>query len=219
MYLMIKAKTTKKVAKARKSVARAKQRQDGNTNIIITGVGGQGALSLATIIAEAAMESGYDVRMSELHGLAQRFGHLECHIRFGKNVKTSIVPNGEADLVIALEPLESLVMYKYMDKNRTSVIMDSRKIKPTRMDIERTKYPEINVIIRTLKTVAKSAEAMDASEKAKAVAGSIVYANTYLLGKAIKRRLIGLDKGKIIAAMRMLPSPETNERVLKFALK
>jgi len=206
------------MAKAKKTVKQS-PKADGITNIIITGVGGQGALSLATTIAEAAAASGQEVRMSELHGLAKRFGHLECHIRFGKTVRTSIVPNGEADLVIALEPLESLVMYKYMDKGRTAVIMDTKKIKPTRMDIERIRYPEIGVIAKTLKTTAKSMERVDASEATKKAVGSTIYANIYLLGKAMKKKLIKLNKGKIIDAMRMLPSPEVNESVLKLALK
>jgi indolepyruvate ferredoxin oxidoreductase beta subunit len=214
---MAKAKTVKKGNKPAKQPATPKR--DDITNIIITGVGGQGALSLAVMLAQAAMDSGHEVKMSELHGLAQRFGHLECHVRFGKGVRTSIVPNGEADLVIALEPLEALVMYKYMDKGRTNVIMDSRKIKPTKMDIERTKYPEIGVIVRTLKAVAKSVEAIDASGEAKKVTGSMVYANTYLLGKAMRKKLIPLDKGRIVATMRMLPSPDVNESVLKLALK
>ncbi|VVB73367.1 Indolepyruvate oxidoreductase subunit IorB [uncultured archaeon] len=197
----------------------AKPKSDGITNIIITGVGGQGALSLATVMAEAAMASGQEVRMSELHGLAKRFGHLECHIRFGKTVRSSIVPNGEADLVIALEPLEALVMYKYMDRDRTAVIMDTKKIKPTKMDIERIRYPEIGVIVKTLKTTAKNVEVVDASEIAKKAVGSTVYANIYLLGRAMKKKLIKLDKGKMMAAVKMLPSPDVNESVLKLALK
>ena len=206
------------MAKSKKTV-KSSPKADSITNIIITGVGGQGALSLATTIAEAAVASGHDVRMSELHGLAKRFGHLECHIRFGKMVRSSIIPNGEADLVIALEPLESLVMYKYMDKDRTAVIMDTKKIKPTRMDIERIKYPEIGVIVKTLKTTAKSVETVDASEIAKKAVGSTIYANVYLLGRAMRKKLIGLDKGKIINVLRVLPSPKVNESVLKLALK
>ena len=206
------------MAKTKKTVKQS-PKADSITNIIITGVGGQGALSLAVTIAEAAVASGYEVKMSELHGLAKRFGHLECHIRFGKTVRSSIVPNGEADLVIALEPLESLVMYKYMDKTRTAVIMDTKKIKPTRMDIERIKYPEIGVIVKTLKTTAKSVETVDASEIAKKAVGSTIYANIYLLGRAMKKKLIKLDKSKIMNVLKMLPSPEANESVLKLALK
>ena len=206
------------MAKTKKTVKQS-PKADGITNIIITGVGGQGALSLAVTIAEAAVASGHEVKMSELHGLAKRFGHLECHIRFGRIVRSSIVPNGEADLVIALEPLESLVMYKYMDRGRTAVIMDTKKIKPTRMDIEGVKYPEIGVIVKTLKTTAKSVETVDASEITKKAVGSTIYANIYLLGRAMKKKLIKLDKGKIVNVLRMLPSPEVNENVLKLALK
>jgi Pyruvate/2-oxoacid:ferredoxin oxidoreductase gamma subunit len=121
--------------------------------------------------------------------------------------------------VIALEPLESLVMYKYMDKGRTAVLMDTKRIKPTRMDIERIKYPEMSTIAKTLKSTAKSVDMVDASEAAKKAAGATVYANIYLLGKAMKKKLLKLDKGKVMVILRMLPSPDVNENIFKLALK
>ena len=79
-----------------------------NFNIIITGVGGQGIVTLLQVIDEAAFIEGYDVKSSELHGLSQRGGSVEAHIRFGKKVFSPMVSDGGADLIIALEALEGL---------------------------------------------------------------------------------------------------------------
>ena len=77
-------------------------------DIVLTGVGGQGIITLQKIISEAAIKQGYDVKASELHGLAQRGGHIECHVRIGKKIYSSLVRQGNADLIIALEPLEGM---------------------------------------------------------------------------------------------------------------
>ncbi|MDO8435920.1 MAG: 2-oxoacid:acceptor oxidoreductase family protein, partial [bacterium] len=77
-------------------------------NIVIVGVGGQGLLTILQIIAEAALLEGYKVRTSELHGLAQRGGSVEVHIRFGKQIFSPLVPAQKADLIMALEMQEAL---------------------------------------------------------------------------------------------------------------
>ena len=77
-------------------------------NIVIVGTGGQGLITLLQIIAEAALDSGLDIKTSELHGLSQRGGSVEVHIRFGKKVYSPMVPQGKADLIIALEMQEAL---------------------------------------------------------------------------------------------------------------
>jgi indolepyruvate ferredoxin oxidoreductase beta subunit len=197
-----------------------KVKPDEITNIVVTGIGGQGGVSLALIIAEAAMASGYNVMMSELHGLSQRFGHLESHVRFSKGtVHTSVVPKGEADVVIALEPLEGLRAIKFMDKKRTAVLLDTKPAKPVAMDLQNINYPEIRTIVKTIKPFAKSAEAVNASDIVKKQTGTAIQANVYLLGKAMKKGLIRLDRKKIFGIIKQLPSPETNEQILKFALK
>ena len=81
---------------------------DKTFNLIVNGVGGQGVITLLTLIDQAAMVEGYDVRSSELHGLSQRGGSVETHIRFGKKVNSPLIPNGKADLILSLEMLEGL---------------------------------------------------------------------------------------------------------------
>jgi indolepyruvate ferredoxin oxidoreductase beta subunit len=78
-------------------------------DIILAGVGGQGVLSIAAIIARAAVDSGFAVRQSEVHGMAQRGGAVLAHLRIsGAAIASDLVPQGGADLIIAMEPLESL---------------------------------------------------------------------------------------------------------------
>ena len=79
-----------------------------NTNILITGVGGQGVLTLAEILAKTALADRLNVRVGEIHGMAQRGGHVVCTVRIGENVYSPIIDSGTADLVIGFEPLETL---------------------------------------------------------------------------------------------------------------
>ena len=159
-------------------------------NILITGVGGQGVMTLGAIIAQAAINEGKEVRTSELHGLAKRFGHTEFHLRIGKDAKTTIIPNRSADVIIALEPLESLPLIKYCDKGKTLAFLDSVQIKPTKMDIEEIPYPGLGEIKEKLKPHVKEINGYAASGEAVKQTGKSVYANIYLLGKMLKRKAL-----------------------------
>lgn len=77
-------------------------------NLIITGVGGQGLITLVSILDQACLNEGYDVRSSELHGLSQRGGSVQVHLRFGKKVFSPLVMQGKADLIISTEMSEAL---------------------------------------------------------------------------------------------------------------
>ena len=84
-------------------------------DVILAGVGGQGVLSIASVIAHAAMSEGFDVRQSEVHGMAQRGGAVLAHLRIAdKKIAGDLVPKGGADLIISMEPLESLRYVSYL---------------------------------------------------------------------------------------------------------
>lgn len=93
-----------------------------NFNIIITGTGGQGLITLLDIITEAAVIQGLDVKTSELHGLSQRGGSINTHIRIGKKVYSPLVALGSADLILSLEFLESLRAIDYTNSKTISLI-------------------------------------------------------------------------------------------------
>ena len=85
-------------------------------NILIGGVGGQGILLVSRILAAAAKESGLKVISGETHGLAQRMGSISVHLRFGAEVYGPLVPWGRADLILGLEPVETLRHVEYLSK-------------------------------------------------------------------------------------------------------
>ena len=81
------------------------------TNILMAGVGGQGTLLASEILSEVLMQAGYDVKKAEVHGMAQRGGSVVSHVRFGKKVYSSIIPEGEVDVLFGFELLET---YRYL---------------------------------------------------------------------------------------------------------
>ena len=93
-------------------------------NIIISGTGGQGIITLLKILAEAALIGGYDVRTSELHGLSQRGGSVQTHIRFGQKVLSPLIFQGQADLIISLEKSEALRVADFANKKTKFLIND-----------------------------------------------------------------------------------------------
>jgi indolepyruvate ferredoxin oxidoreductase beta subunit len=82
------------------------------TNILFSGVGGQGILTSSRVLALAAVDAGLDVKMSEVHGMAQRGGNVDTHVRIGKDVPSSLIPRGGAHFLVSFEKLEAL---RYMD--------------------------------------------------------------------------------------------------------
>ena len=112
-----------------------------NKNIMIVGVGGQGTLLTSRIIGKAALEMGYDVKISEVHGMAQRGGSVVTFVRFGENVSEPVVEEGQADVIIAFEKLEALRYSHFLKKDGVLVINDCR-IDPMTVVIGAKQYPE-----------------------------------------------------------------------------
>jgi indolepyruvate ferredoxin oxidoreductase beta subunit len=115
--------------------------KDKVTNILISGVGGQGILLASEVLSEVLMLAGYDVKKNEIHGMAQRGGSVVSHIRFGTKVYSSIIPEGEADLLLGFELLET---YRYLPLLRqgAKVVANDLKILPPPVTLGKEKYPE-----------------------------------------------------------------------------
>jgi indolepyruvate ferredoxin oxidoreductase beta subunit len=110
-------------------------------NILIVGVGGQGVLLASEIIATAAMLEGYDVKKSEVHGMAQRGGSVSSHVRWGTQVFSPIIPRGKADFVIALEMLEGIRLASWLRAGGV-LILNHQKIVPASSHTLGIPYPE-----------------------------------------------------------------------------
>ncbi|MGD8377071.1 MAG: indolepyruvate oxidoreductase subunit beta [Acidobacteriota bacterium] len=112
------------------------------TNVLLAGVGGQGVLMASEALALAAMEAGFEVKQSEVHGVAQRGGSVVSHVRFGAAVRSPLIRCGDGDVLYAAERLEALRYAHYLKAGR-SIVMDDRAIQPIRMpDEPEQPYPE-----------------------------------------------------------------------------
>ncbi|HID55081.1 TPA: indolepyruvate oxidoreductase subunit beta [Candidatus Poribacteria bacterium] len=110
-------------------------------NLILCGVGGQGILLASTVISNAALRSGYDVKTNEVHGMAQRGGSVVAQIRFGERVHSPLIKRGTADYMLALEKIEALRYANYVKPDGV-VIVAQTEIIPTTVSTGMARYPE-----------------------------------------------------------------------------
>jgi len=139
-------------------------------DMILSGVGGQGTLLAAKILASLAVQSGLDVKLSEIHGMAQRGGSVITHVRMGKNVHAPVISIGSADFVLAFEWLEALRATPYLKEDGV-LIASNQKIMPITVITGSGDYPSYD----------NNALLIDALELAKK-AGNARCANTVMLG-------------------------------------
>src|SRR5210317_895929 len=109
-------------------------------NILFCGVGGQGILLASELIAYTLLASGMDAKKSEVHGMAQRGGSVEAHLRYGKKVYSPLIEPGTADLLLAFEIMEALRYLPYLNKN-SKVIVNTQTIMPPAVATGKVAYP------------------------------------------------------------------------------
>ncbi len=176
-------------------------RINSNTvNIAITGVGGQGVLSLAEILAKAALESGFNVRVGEIHGMAQRGGHVVCTVRIGENARGPIVDPGSAHLLVGFEPIETLREIQLV-KQDGCVLMSSHVQHPVAVSMGKAEYPNHKEIIKNIRNYTDRIIEFDALELAKK-AGSSRALNMVMLGAIIGTGLVPVTKETAIDVVR-----------------
>ena len=120
----------------------------GVTNILVAGVGGQGVILASDVMADTFLEAGYDVKKSEVHGMAQRGGSVSSHVRFGEKVYSPIIKMGEVDYLCMMEKMETLRWLNYCNKS-TVILMDDIEINPPIVNLGEMEYPrDIEQILR-----------------------------------------------------------------------
>ena len=112
-----------------------------NVNIMIVGVGGQGTLLASRILGNAILSLGYDVKVSEVHGMSQRGGSVVTYVKYGEKVYSPVIDKGEADIILAFEQLEALRALPYL-KIGGKMIANTQKINPMPVITGAAKYPE-----------------------------------------------------------------------------
>ncbi|MGI6746911.1 MAG: indolepyruvate oxidoreductase subunit beta [Anaerovoracaceae bacterium] len=165
-------------------------------NILLVGVGGQGTILASKILSEGLIQAGYDVKMSEIHGMSQRGGNVSTQIRFGDKVYSPIVGKGEANIIVAFEKMEALRWFEYLKDDGIMVINDF-EIPSVPIQQGTAKYPE--GILEDLAAKAKVL-VFKAGEIAEKV-GNARTMNIVLLGALTKAMdLQGIDWESVIKA-------------------
>jgi len=161
---------------------------ENTMNIMIVGVGGQGTLLTSRILGKMATNAGYDVKLSEVHGMAQRGGSVVTFVRYGKSVSEPIVEEGCADVLIAFERLEAMRYLHFLKKDGALIVNDTR-IDPMPVVMGAASYPEgiIGELQKRRKTIC-----VDATEEAKKI-GSPRSFNVIVLGAAAKHMNFAKD--------------------------
>lgn len=147
-------------------------------SIMIVGVGGQGTLLASRILGAALISNGFDVKVSEVHGMSQRGGSVVTYVKYGSKVNSPIVNEGEADLILAFEQLEAARWLQYLKKDGT-LIINTQKIDPMSVIIGNSIYPD-GVLDAINKAGAKTTN-LDALSLAVS-AGSAKAVNVVLIG-------------------------------------
>lgn len=171
---------------------------DKTTNILIVGVGGQGTLLTSRIIAQVAVQMGYDVKVSEIHGMAQRGGSVVSQVRYGSKIYSPIISKGDADIILAFEKIESARWLDYL-KPDGMVIINNERVNPLPVLSGKTKYPDD--IHEKVSGLLKNTVTVDATDIATSC-GNYRAANVVLVG--MLSQAIGLPPEEVENAIRAI---------------
>jgi indolepyruvate ferredoxin oxidoreductase, beta subunit len=179
--------------------------KNGATNVLIVGVGGQGVLLASEILCEVAKVLGLDAKKSEVHGMSQRGGVVTSHVRFGTKVYSPLIPEGEADVILAFEIAEGLRWVHYLKPGGTLIASDQKMIPPI-TTTGKFSYPEdVEGKIRARVPKTKVIAAYNIAKKL----GNPRLVNTILLG--VLSRAIALEEGKWLQVIERMAPKGTGE--------
>jgi len=170
---------------------------DKTFNLIINGVGGQGVITLLWLIDKAAFAQGYDVRSSELHGLSQRGGSVEVHLRLGKKINSPLITNGKADLIISLEMMEGLRSISKAGK-QTKFLVNEYAL-PFQGSLS------LQEIRAKLDSLGGRLRIVPASFVCKEKLQNEIVSTVYLLGYAVANNLIPIKKESVLEVIKEMP--------------
>ena len=178
-------------------------------NILIVGVGGQGTLLASRVMGKCFVDSGYDVKVSEVHGMSQRGGSVVTYVRYGEKVWSPVIEKGEADIIISFERLESARWLPYL-KPGGVLISNIQQIDPMPVIMGQAEYPED--VLRKIGKLGVSILELGADKLAEQ-AGNIKAVNMVLLGLAA--HCTEIDEEEWLEAVRSTVPPKTVDVNLK----
>lgn len=174
-------------------------------NVMIVGVGGQGSLLASRLLGALLLDEGYDVKVSEVHGMSQRGGSVVTYVRYGDKVYSPVISQGEADYIVSFEKIEA-ARYIGCLKKDGKVIVNNQEIAPMPVIIGDAVYPD--GILDELRSKGVSVDEINALELA-SEAGSGKAVNIVLMGRLAK--YLGIEKSKWLSAIEKLVKPQFAE--------
>ena len=166
-------------------------------SIMLVGVGGQGTLLASRILGSVLLSQGYDVKVSEVHGMSQRGGSVVTYIKYGEKIYSPVIEKGEADIIVAFEQLEAARWLSYLKKDGV-IVTSSQHIMPMPVITGSAVYPEdITEKLKKAGVKVVCADAMAIAEKA----GNAKAANVALIG--VLSKYLGLDDDVLDKALKM----------------
>lgn len=189
---------------------------DMTKNILLVGVGGQGTILISKILTVGLVQMGYDVKMSEIHGMSQRGGSVTTQIKFGEKVYAPNIGEGEADIIIAFEKAEALRALPFLKKGG-DIIMDEREIYPMTVLTGAAEYP--HNAIEAMQTICPNVTVIKAAQTAEEL-GNIRAQNIVLLGALTKvLKLDGVDWKELVAEYVPAKAKELNVKAYEAGYK
>lgn len=186
-------------------------------NIVLAGVGGQGTLLAAEVIGSAAVRAGLNVRVSEIHGMAQRGGAVVSNVRIGENVLASTVLEGQADVLLGFEPLETVRNLRCASE-KTLVMMNSQRIPPSELAANNSRYPSVEEVLAKIHVFTSKVVVVEAAELAKK-AGNRLAQNSVLLGALAAVEGFPVKSESVVEALReLVPKKHVDVNVRAFEL-
>ena len=193
-----------------------KQLKKDPLNLIITGVGGQGNVMISLIIGNAFIRDGYFVTVGETYGASQRGGPVMSHMRISKETQYSpFIPDGCADIILGMEPVETLRMVGRYGNPSVVTIINPRPIYSIDVTGGYAEYPDLDNLVDTIKELSAQTWIIDATEEAQKM-GSHMFANAILIGVLIGSEVLPLDKKSVEPVLRETFPKEIEANLVAF---
>ncbi len=178
---------------------------DKPMRILFSGVGGQGTLTASSLLAQAAIREGKEAILSEVHGMAQRGGVVESTVMIG-GIKSAIISDGEADVLVSFEPLEAIRALIKCHKN-CCIITNINPIIPFTVDIGGPQYPDVNYCLSKMKETFRKVIAIDADSIADK-SGTKKAVNVVLLGVLFGTNILPISRNSMIETIKERVKPK-----------
>ena len=186
-------------------------------NVVLAGVGGQGILLAAEILGASAVRDGLNVRVSEIHGMAQRGGAVISNVRIGSRVLAATVMEGQADVLLGFEPVETLRSLSFASE-KTLVIMNSQGIMPTELTAKMQSYPTLEEVEKKIRRFTEKMVVVDVVKLAER-AGNVLAQNIVLLGVLAAAAHVPVEKESLMEALgELVPAKHLDVNVKAFEL-